>query len=107
MVRNGHPWVFDESIREQNKPGAAGDIAVIFDRHDRFLAFGLLDPTSPIRVRILHRGPRKLADLAWWRGKLEAAIARRRGLFDQQTTGYRLIHGENDGWPGLILDRYD
>jgi len=38
---------------------------------------------------------------------LELAQERRRGLFDDQTTGYRCIHGENDGWPGLVLDRYE
>jgi 23S rRNA (cytosine1962-C5)-methyltransferase len=38
---------------------------------------------------------------------LDAALKRREGLFDERTTGYRLINGESDGWPGLVLDRYD
>ena len=41
------------------------------------------------------------------RRELDQALARREGLFDANTTGYRLIHGESDGWPGLVLDRYD
>ena len=38
---------------------------------------------------------------------MDAAFQRRDGLFDEQTTGYRLANGESDGWPGLVLDRYD
>ena len=105
-LRSGHPWLFDESIREQNREGALGELAVIYDRHDRFLAFGLYDPNSPIRVRILHRGKPQTVDAAWWTKRLRECMARREGLFDAQTTGYRIIHGESDGWPGLVLDRY-
>jgi len=106
-VRSGHPWVFSDSIRESNRTGQAGELAVIYDRKDRFLAVGLFDPDSPIRVRILHAGKPQTIDRAWWQARLEQTLARRRDLFDARTTGYRLIHGESDGWPGLVLDRYD
>ena len=106
-IRGGHPWVFDASIREQNRPGQAGELAVIFDRRDKFLALGLYDPLSPIRVRVLHHGKPATADAPWWRARLQTALARRDGLFDAQTTGYRCLSGESDGWPGLVLDRYD
>jgi 23S rRNA (cytosine1962-C5)-methyltransferase len=106
-VRSGHPWVFSDSILESNRAGQTGELAVIYDRKDRFLAVGLFDPDSPIRVRILHAGKPQTIDRAWWQARLMRAIARRRDLFDAQTTGYRLIHGESDGWPGLVLDRYD
>jgi 23S rRNA (cytosine1962-C5)-methyltransferase len=106
-VRSGHPWVFSDSILESNRAGQTGELAVIYDRKDRFLAVGLFDPDSPIRVRILHAGKPQTIDRAWWQARLEQALTRRRDLFDAQTTGYRLIHGESDGWPGLVLDRYD
>ena len=106
-VRSGHPWVFSDSVQEINRPGQAGELAVIYDRKDSFLAVGLFDPGSPIRTRILHAGKPQTIDAAWWQARLEQALARRRNLFDAQTTGYRLIHGESDGWPGLVLDRYD
>ncbi len=106
-VRAGHPWVYSDSIHELNHAGQTGELAVIYDRKDRFLAVGLFDPDSPIRVRILHAGKPRTIDHAWWQARLEQAIARRRDWFDAQTTGYRLIHGESDGWPGLVLDRYD
>lgn len=105
-IRSRHPWVFDASIREQNRPGTAGELAVIYDRRDRFLAVGLFDPDSPLRVRVLHAGKPVQIDESWWRERLRATVARRDGLFDAGTTGYRLIHGESDGWPGLVLDRY-
>jgi 23S rRNA (cytosine1962-C5)-methyltransferase len=106
-VRSGHPWVFSDSVLESNRAGHTGDLAVIYDRKDRFLAVGLFDPDSPIRVRILHAGKPQTIDHAWWQARLEQTLARRRDMFDAQTTGYRLIHGESDGWPGLVLDRYD
>ena len=106
-VRSGHPWVFSDSVHESNRAGQPGELAVIYDRKDKFLAVGLFDPDSPIRVRILHAGKPVMIDAAWWQARLEQALARRRTLFDAGTTGYRLIHGESDGWPGLVLDRYD
>jgi len=107
IVRRGHPWIFADSIKEQNRAGAAGELAVVFDRNDKFLAVGFFDPESPIRVRVLHAGKPLAIDAAFWQARLEAALQRREGLFDARTTGYRVINGESDGWPGLVLDRYD
>ncbi len=105
-VRAGHPWVFATSIREMNRPGSCGELAVIYDKRNRFLAIGLYDPESPLRVRILHTGTPLSIDESWWKDRLELTKARRLNLFDEQTTGYRCIHGESDDWPGLVLDRY-
>ena len=107
QLRAGHPRVYGDSIREQNRAGAVGDLAVVYDRKDKFLAVGLFDPDSPIRLRVLHVGKPQTIDAAWWQARLQQAVERRRNLFDEQTNGYRLINGESDGWPGLVLDRYD
>jgi 23S rRNA (cytosine1962-C5)-methyltransferase len=107
QIRAGHPWVFAGSIRDQNRAAGPGELAVIYDRKNEFLAVGLFDPESPIHVRILHAGKPQMIDSAWWKTRLENAIERRRDLFDEQTNGYRIINGESDGWPGLVLDRYD
>jgi 23S rRNA (cytosine1962-C5)-methyltransferase len=107
IVRSGHPWLFADSIHELNRPGQVGELAVIYDRKDKFFAVGLFDPDSPIRVRILHTGKPATIDAAWWQTRLKQALAIRRDFFDAQTTGFRLIHGESDGWPGLVLDKYD
>jgi len=113
-VRSGHPWVFDQSLREQNRKGSTGEIAVIYDRHNAFLALGFYDPASPLRVRILHLGKPVTLDTPWWRQHLTTTLARRNPLIAAAapsqsrpaTDGFRLINGESDGWPGLVLDRY-
>jgi len=106
ILRGGHPWLFAGSIHEQNRDGRPGELAVIYDRKDRFLAIGLYDPESPLRVRVLHAGKPVTIDENWWRENLARAIRRRDGLFADQTDGFRWINGESDGWPGLVLDRY-
>lgn len=105
-VRQGHPWVFDQAVRAQSDAGQPGDLAVIFDDRRRFLAIGLYDPTSPLRVRILQQGAPVHIDDTWLRARLAAAVALRAPLSAADTTGYRLVHGENDGLPGLVIDRY-
>ncbi|MDP1714752.1 MAG: class I SAM-dependent rRNA methyltransferase [Anaerolineales bacterium] len=107
-LRQGHPWVFDGSITEQSHAGAPGDLAVIFDdaHARRFLAIGLYDPTSAIRVRILQSREPATINADWFQNKLASAARLRAPLEEKDTTGYRLVHGENDGLPGLVLDRY-
>jgi 23S rRNA (cytosine1962-C5)-methyltransferase len=105
-MKQGHPWVFDQSIIEQSHEGAPGDLAVIFDDKRRFLGIGLYDPTSPIRVRVLQKIKPATIDTAWFQEKIKTADAIRAPLKKQETNGYRLIHGENDGLPGLVIDRY-
>lgn len=105
-LRDGHPWLFEGSIREQSKAGNAGDLAVIFDKKRRFLAIGLYDPNSPVRVKVLqHKTPATIND-DFFKTALQEAAAQRGILTLNGTTGYRLVHGENDGLPGLIIDRY-
>ncbi|MFM8357577.1 MAG: class I SAM-dependent methyltransferase, partial [Verrucomicrobiota bacterium] len=106
VVRGGHPWLWADSVRDLNRPGEAGELAVVYDRQDRFLALGLFDPDSPLRVRLLHTGKPVQVDAAWWRRRLEAAVDRRRDCLGPDTDGYRIVNGESDGWPGLVLDRY-
>lgn len=120
-VRSGHPWLFDRSIISPKATGKAGDLAVVFDGKRRFAAIGLYDPSSPIRVRILHTGRPTPIDGRWLTDRLAAAVDRRHSLFataeetdddkgggyqERRTTAYRLVHGENDGLPGLVVDWY-
>ena len=105
-LRQGHPWIFDQAITEQSNEGAPGDLAVIFDKKRNFLAIGLYDPTSPIRVRVLQHHQPAMINSAWFCKKLVAASQIREPLLQQATDGYRLVHGENDGLPGLVIDRY-
>ncbi len=111
QVRAGHPWVYDRSIRSISHDGAPGDLAVVFDDDRRFVAIGLWDPASPIRLRVVHCGRPTPIDRGLWRGRLVAALERRAPLLatagtDDETDAYRCVHGENDGLPGLVIDRY-
>ncbi|HRD99900.1 MAG TPA: hypothetical protein PLV68_01305 [Ilumatobacteraceae bacterium] len=130
QIRGGHPWVFDRAITAMDgrsvgtDGGVAGDLGVVFDHDRRFAAIGLYDPHSPIRLRILHHGRPTTIDAAFFVRRLAAAIERRATLADPtadqdtplaggsiergdgETNAYRLVHGENDGFPGLVLDRY-
>ena len=109
-LRQGHPWIFDQAITEQSHEGSPGDLAVIFDDRRRFLAVGLYDPASPMRVRILQSRQPATINADWFNTRLQAAIRLRSPLdelpAERATTGYRLVHGENDGLPGLVIDRY-
>lgn len=110
-LRGGHPWLFEGSITSVSHEGAAGDLAVVFDDDRTFVAVGLWDPRSPIRMKVLHHGKPATIDPAWFRRRIADAVERRASLVtpapgEPVTTAYRVLHGENDGLPGLVLDRY-
>ncbi len=109
QVRGGHPWVYATSITHHpDPPGEPGDLAVVFDPDRTFAGIGLWDPASAIRVRVLHHGRPRTIDDAFMDDTIAASIARREPLATSaNTTGYRLVHGENDGLGGLVVDRYD
>ena len=106
-ILKGHPWVHFYQV--QNKPpsrAAAGDLGIIYDHRNRFLAIGLYDPCSDIRLRVLATRDPAPIDRDFFRERLERAGRLREPLLSQATTGFRLVHGENDGLPGLVVDRY-
>ncbi|MCB1000006.1 MAG: class I SAM-dependent methyltransferase [Acidimicrobiales bacterium] len=110
-LKAGHPWLFEGSIRSVSHEGSPGDLAVVFDDDRQFVAIGLWDPDSPIRLKVLHQGKPAPIDEAWMRARIEAAVARRHPIAmpppdTPPTTAYRVVHGENDGLPGLVVDRY-
>jgi len=107
FIRSGHPWVYSDSIVETNRTGDVGELAVVYNRDNKFMALGLYDPQSPIRLRVLHSGKPVKADREWWIARLQAAKDKRVPLFDEaQTNAWRWVSGENDGFPGLVIDRY-
>ena len=105
-VRRGHPWIFDQSIERISHDGQPGDLAVVFDDKRDFAAIGLWDPTSPIRIRVLATHQTSVGP-ELWRTRIKEAIERRRELVDDdEVTGLRWLHGENDRVPGLVVDGY-
>ncbi|MBK7614710.1 MAG: class I SAM-dependent methyltransferase [Burkholderiales bacterium] len=99
-----HPWVFAGSV-EKGKADAGETVRV--EAHDgRFLAWGAYSPESQIRVRAWSFDVAERIDAAFFARRVQAAVAMRTRL-GLDTNGVRLVHGETDGLPGLIVDRYD
>jgi 23S rRNA (cytosine1962-C5)-methyltransferase len=106
LLRSQHPWLFESSITKISHLGKSGDLAVVFDNKKKFLAIGIYDPASPIRVRILVAGKSAIIDRDWFLSKVAEANSKRSALCNTGTNGYRIVSGENDGLPGLVIDRY-
>jgi 23S rRNA (cytosine1962-C5)-methyltransferase len=103
-LRAGHPWVFSKAV--DRPPRLPAGTIVDVEEEGRFVARGYFDPHSPITVRVLTREAGEPIDAVFWRRRVARAIQLRKELV-HGTTGYRLVHGESDGLPGIVADRYD
>ncbi len=108
FVLKGHPWVFSNSITKINDDAKTGDLAIIFSKNkNRVVGLGLYDANSPIRIKMLHSGIEKVdINTGFFQKKIKEAFKKRESLLETNTNSYRLIFGENDGFPGLIADVY-
>lgn len=104
-IRRRHPWLYSDSITSTKSDPQTGDLAIIYDHNNKFLAIGLYDADSPIRVKLLHHGKPTPVDTSFFETTALTAFQKRTSL-RPNTTAYRLINGEADGFPGLILDCY-
>jgi 23S rRNA (cytosine1962-C5)-methyltransferase len=103
-LRAGHPWVFRKAVEKAPRDLPAGAVVDVVEQ-GRFVARGYYDPLSAIAVRILTRDAAEAVDAAFWRNRVARAAALRAELVSG-TTGFRLVHGESDGLPGVVVDRY-
>ena len=107
-IRRFHPWIFSGAIKKMYGNPVEGDLVDVFDNKDAFLAVGHYQPSS-IAVRILSF-IQETPDINFFREKIKRAINYRRaiGIIDNpEINVFRLIHGEGDGLPGLIVDFYN
>ncbi len=109
FVVKGHPWVFSNNIVKINETAKSGDLAIIFSKNkNRVIGLGLYDAHSPIRIKMLHSGIDKVEiNATFFIKNIKKAYAKRNSLLKTNTNSYRLLFGENDGFPGLIADVYD
>ena len=98
-----HPWVFQGSVAKGSAD--AGETVRIEADDGRFLAWGSFSPTSMIRVRAWSFDEAERIDAAFFERRITTAVALRARL-PIESDGLRLVHGEADGLPGLIVDRY-
>jgi 23S rRNA (cytosine1962-C5)-methyltransferase len=96
----GHPWIYRAEVL--GGPQSPGLVAVK-DPRGRFIGQALYSPKSEIRLRLLERGDCPV-DATWWREQLAICAGRRR---DIDASAYRMVHGEGDALPSLVVDRYD
>jgi 23S rRNA (cytosine1962-C5)-methyltransferase len=104
----GHPWVYAQAIERVEGGATAGDEVSVVDPRGNLLGRGFYSPGSAIPVRLLTRDATTRIDASFFRERIGRAVALRAslGLPSEQTTGFRLVHAEGDGLPGLIVDRY-
>jgi 23S rRNA (cytosine1962-C5)-methyltransferase len=104
-LHTGHLWIFSNEVDTQQTPLAkftAGELVRVLAHNDRALGLAYVNPQSLISARML--GTWKLPDVAWLVRRIRAALNLRERLYPNPY--YRLVYGESDGLPGLVIDRY-
>ena len=104
-LRHRHPWVFSGAVERVEGEPAPGETVVVVAHDGAFLARAAYNAQSQIRARVWTFDPAEPVDEAFLRARLTASIARR-SLVAPGSDGMRLVHGESDGLPGLVVDRY-
>ncbi len=104
-IRAGHPWIYDNEIAQlHGNPGPGAEIEVL-DSRRQSLGCAFWNPASKIRARMYSRIPRS-ADNSFFAETIGKALAWRKRFFDPETQSLRLVFGEADGLPGLIVDSF-
>ena len=98
-----HPWIFDGAIARGSAD--AGETVRVEGHAGEFLGWAAFSPSSKIRARVWSFDQAQRIDASFFIARVAAAIGAR-SRFDIKSDGLRLIHGESDGLPGLVVDRY-
>ncbi len=102
-LKAGHPWIFRSDVVD--RPHAPAGIVRLESARGEPLGWALWSPASEISLRHIEGSPSRVPDAAWWHAKLSTVIARRASLA-AHANAYRIVHGEGDGLPSLVVDRY-
>jgi 23S rRNA (cytosine1962-C5)-methyltransferase len=105
-LRQRHPWVFSGSIAEVDGAPRAGETVAIHAADGAFLATAAWSPASKIRARVWSFEAHDQIDTAFIVARVRTAVRAREAMLNATHNGCRLIHGESDGLPGVIADRY-
>ena len=107
-LQRRHPWVFSGAVECIDGTPASGDTVAVRDAVGNFLAWAAYNSDSQITARVWSWREQEIIDAAFFRRRISAALHARRALgLERDSNGMRLLHGESDGLPGLIVDRYD
>ena len=104
-VLRGHPWVFSGAIAKIEGEVSPGDIGEVYSKDGHFLGIGHLNPCSQIILRILTQKKEELGKI-FFRERISRAVILRSQWLRGKTNAYRVINGEGDYLPGVVVDRY-
>ncbi len=104
-LQRRHPWLYAGAIARASGSPQSGQLVRVVSEDGRFLAWAAFSPNSALRARAWTFSEDEVPDEAWLQARLVAAVARRRPL-ESRSNALRLVFGEADGLPGLIVDRY-
>ena len=104
-VRAGHPWIFSRAIASGLDGAEAGEPVRVLAAAGRFVAGGYVNPRTAIGVRVLTLDDEPVDDRLVAR-RVDEALALRRAVVPADTTAYRVVNGEGDRLPGVVVDRY-
>ena len=100
-----HPWIYSGAIERVDGAPGSGDTVDVRAHDGAFLAKAAYSPSSQIRARVWSFAPETI-DAAWFARRVRAAVEARADMLDAAHTACRLVHGESDGLPGVVADRY-
>jgi 23S rRNA (cytosine1962-C5)-methyltransferase len=106
---NRHPWLFSGAIAKESSLAKAGDWVKVVDDKDVFIAYGLYNPHSQIRIRLYAFEQDNVPHTSFWDDKIKQSIELREhilGFTPSSDSAYRIINSEGDGLSGLTIDRY-
>lgn len=106
-VKRMHPWIFSGAIEKTNGEIKNGQTVEVISSSGKILGRGAFSESSQIRVRMWTFNEEEEIDSGFFNKKISSAINFRKQLINESSTAYRLINAENDGLPGVIVDRYD
>lgn len=102
IAGRGHPWIFREQMSTAATALGDGEWLRLVDGQNAVVGYGIYESEGAIAIRMLRHGA-EAPNAAWLRATLEAAIAKRAGI---ESTGVRLVHGESDGIPAVVVDQF-
>lgn len=105
-----HPWIFSGAVYSADPIPAPGDFVEVRDAENNFIGYGTYSPHSNIRVRIFSFKKDEFPNDEWWIAKLKTACDCRKDFLLKKrifSNSYRLVFGESDFLPGLVVDRYE
>lgn len=104
-LTQGHQWVFSNEIKAVNGDPEPGDVVEILRHDEKFLGLGFYHPHSLIAIRLLSR-EREEITFDFFEGRINRALQLRKRFFPESES-FRIVHGESDFLPGLVIDKYN